>query len=331
MPGGRFIFVSHHDGLECMDIYKNDVIWEYDCRWPLGKVNLYAANVHHGLGGIEYGVILVVAIRTREPNFSSRKNYVEVLHLNLNEGTSTPLHVIPVPYTQRDNPFTQIHINDDCALVNMGSTSTAGNILGSFDMGLIPGHLVGLIMNVKKKTLELRLWDIYQLLSADDDTVFLPLLDNFPSIYSEAIGRDVFMFRISIHPSPLVSNSSRLWIVYLSDPKTGEDITMYRKYLITHPINGPVAINPSCEWKEDIGKWIILPKFDYEGGISYAGSMAGYYRRLYFQTLSDDGISKKDLQLDYTHGQEGNCVFVSAFSGAVAYDKGGSVVIRYYR
>ncbi|KAG6823172.1 hypothetical protein H0H93_004121, partial [Arthromyces matolae] len=74
LPGGRFIFVSHFDGLECKEVFKDEIIWKYDYRWPLGKVRLFAANnVCPGIDGIEDGVIIVVGVRTFDQSFPDRR------------------------------------------------------------------------------------------------------------------------------------------------------------------------------------------------------------------------------------------------------------------
>ncbi|KAG6808366.1 hypothetical protein H0H93_000229, partial [Arthromyces matolae] len=73
LPGGRFIFLSRYNGLDCQDVVQNKIIWKYNCRWPLGRVTGYSAALPSAHNfGIDGGAILVVGVRTFERDFSAR-------------------------------------------------------------------------------------------------------------------------------------------------------------------------------------------------------------------------------------------------------------------
>ncbi|KAG6834126.1 hypothetical protein H0H93_011781, partial [Arthromyces matolae] len=240
LPGGQYLLGVYGDGstLHCRHVLADQVIWTYESSLEGGKVAAFTAALCYDANGeIQTNVAtIVVGVRT----FPHRHNNIEILNLNLDTGVSTSLHIVSCPNTPWEIPFAQIRLKSDFALVVLDPDSddfvpviiiqkrpNTNHALTTIFMQkhwqqtkfdfTEAGYLVTLAYIHSQSALGLEIRDAYSIVNSQT----LP-----PPIISECLDFSSLsgytLFRFSIHASPILPNSSRLWVAISSNY---EDIT----------------------------------------------------------------------------------------------------------
>lgn len=147
LPGGRFSFFQNGWGFDCRSTMEDRVIWEY--KGPCSShVQEYSAEMIEG----GRAVTLLLGIRTYGPE---RKDFLEIVRLDLDTGLSTSLYRKDIPATSYGSPFRRLRLLGDFAVASMMalewlilvqiSTGSLSILLAQselFDFDLIPGHVL---------------------------------------------------------------------------------------------------------------------------------------------------------------------------------------------
>ncbi|GLB33263.1 hypothetical protein LshimejAT787_0101560 [Lyophyllum shimeji] len=335
LPNSDFVLFRHLH-FECIDVASDKVIWRHTGHWSGYKVQVFTAElVDEGTAAI-----IVAGIRTYERD---RQNFVEVLRLDFETGTSTSLLLRNAPNTDFDNPFRRLRMSGDFVVATIGSRQSATIFVLQLstglcctvdvpaqpvDIDLVPGHLIMLWDSDEFGELHLGVWGLHNLIqSATSTGAIRTPISTFPPIHSETMDVSNFpglSFRMSCHPSPLHTDSSRLWVLIstTSVPSNGSPRTLLRKYHVTHPRSRAISIRSVAQWEH--ADSFPIPTESSE--ISYGGWVETYYGGQHFYSLASDEPCIKNLDLpnrgDFTH--------LSPYSLALTYSTYDSVVINYY-
>ncbi|KAG6918613.1 hypothetical protein DXG01_013024 [Tephrocybe rancida] len=199
------------------------------------------------------------------------------------------------------------------------------------DIDLIPGYLVRLVRtNVKYASLAI--WKTQSLIGNRQTTSasMVQSLSDLPAMETDAVhisGIQGFpTFRLFTHASPILANASQLCIIVssLDVPQHAEACTYFRRYLVSHPEDGPISIQHRCTWKKSTD--YKIHSLGDTSVISYSGLMGTSYRPVLF-SISDEGLFQKTLEMPDCK----EILFISPHSGAIVYNtRAGNLIINYY-
>ncbi|KAG6820019.1 hypothetical protein H0H93_006357 [Arthromyces matolae] len=201
---------------------------------------------------------------------------------------------------------------------------------------MVPGHLVTLAYLPGQSALSLEIRDAYSIVNSQT----LP-----PPIISQRLDTSFLSqphytnYRFSIHASPILPNSSRLWVALSSPPDMarggvsvgqGHD-KMFFRYNVQYGEDGAISIHPCYNVVPN--ELVALPPPPHDTPISFAGTMIidndRHPREAHLYTISSQGITHKQLDA----GDHGSCLHFSDYGGVLLHRsrKDKSVSIDYYK
>ncbi|GLB39993.1 hypothetical protein LshimejAT787_0705030 [Lyophyllum shimeji] len=327
LPGGRFLLFQNRGTLECRSIIEDRSIWEYKskARWTSSTVQMYTSDMIYG----GEAVILLLGIRTYE---SERKNFLEVVRLDLNTGLATSLLLKAAPDTSYDNPFRCVKVRGDFAVAAMNSQDgifmtvqiSTGNssILHSspvFDIDLITDHVVmsgPSAPEVDSGHCHLRIWPSRALVACDEEYASLDTIDPVVNITIDVSSVSYRSVGLASHLSPLSDSTCIIWAVF-SAPSS----SFVYKYRARYSPSQVLSVTPLSSW----GRQENVRRRARNGfSISFAGAV-DLWENENVTVLPLAGIDKP-LRLPAVER-----VHISAYSGAIAYATGDlRIIINYY-
>ncbi|RDB16905.1 hypothetical protein Hypma_002540 [Hypsizygus marmoreus] len=320
LSGGQFVLFQHQATLECLSINGGKHVWQYRGSWEDYEVRSFAAEV------VDEGqaVIIMVGVRISDQH---RRNFVEILRLDLRMGSAKTLVLEPAPNTLDESPFTGFKICGDFAIANVQvadyilmfrlstGTSKRFKALGLQEIDLIPGHLLVLTPNPTHvlATLELCVWSLDSLF---ESTVHNPLVTDISSISTVTIDAPInCAARLTSLPSPIHNDSSTLWICVKS---TGRDQagSLLHKYHISHAKGHPLSVELVATVKLDESHptacYVRIPlNISYSGRAEFFNHSSQQQRSFSFTSPDDD------IPLDLPGC--GYYIHMSSYSGALTY------------
>ncbi|RDB16186.1 hypothetical protein Hypma_003320 [Hypsizygus marmoreus] len=331
-PGGAFVFYENWGKLECWAVEGKKLVWTYTpemSRW----VDMFALEPTDS----GQGALVMIGIRDYVTPHKERKNFVEILHLDLSTGNSRKLFDERAPDTGFDNPFNLLRIQGDYALAGMRKPESEPSQIMLFklstlitrtlrvpkdhDVDLVSGNLIMVSPDIRSPhtILDIRLWRISSLIYSDDNASIDatgPLIAS--SIKLSKPSRNP-SFRLAAHSSPLSSDHSIIWLlVSSSSPK----FTLIRKYDVSHAGVEPLTMRCTKTWNlENVEKGVP----DGSSRISYAG-YANISWAVKVYSLSNPKLDEVEIPLP----DRGDYVHMSAYSGALTYATNNDVIVNYY-
>ncbi|KAF8062437.1 hypothetical protein FPV67DRAFT_271095 [Lyophyllum atratum] len=325
LPGGQFILFQHEGALECRSTADDRLIWEYKSSWSRADVVRYSADM------VDDGesVVILLEIRTYE---AIRKNYLEVVKLDLQTGLSTSLLTKTCPDTGHDNPYRRLKLRGDFAIVSilyhpglitLQISTSAWSILevspNFFEIALVPEHIVVLRQGVapSSSTLELKIWRGDALVGYEAE--FASSIDIIDPVTSIGIGNAISQpkFRLESHISPLSDDTSTIWAVVSSSSPPS---SLIHKYHVSHPRAQALST-------AHISSWGLPDSVQFRAQDGFSITFAGFVDL--FEERTDKIMSLRGGSKTVNH-PEGERPHLSGYSGAMTYATWEEVVVNYY-
>ncbi|KAF8056949.1 hypothetical protein FPV67DRAFT_1529541 [Lyophyllum atratum] len=323
LPGGQYIVFQHRRDLECRSTADDRLIWQYKPSWRSADVLRYSADmVDNG-----QSVVILLGIRTYE---TARKNYLEVVKLNLHTGLSTSLLTKAVPDTDHDNPYRRLKLRGDFAIVSMlyhpglitlQISTSVWSILevsrNFFEIALVPEHIVVLRHGTKPSTLDLSIWRGDALVGYEPESAsFIDMIDPVASVVIDTSNFQPVV-RLESHLSPLSDDSSTIWaVVSTSIPSQ----SLIHKYRVSHPRAQALSI-------AHISSWGLPASMQFRARDGFNITFAGFVDL--FEERTDKIMSLRGRNKTVSH-PDGERPHLSTYSGAVTYATPEKVVVNYY-
>ncbi|KAF8062315.1 hypothetical protein FPV67DRAFT_266612 [Lyophyllum atratum] len=327
LPGGQYILFQNGGGLECRTTTDDRLIWEYKPSWSRADVQANSAEMVDDGGS----VVILLGIRIFD---TIRKNYLEVVKLDLHTGSSTSLLTKAAPDTSYDDPYRRLKLLGDFAIVYIRSlpglitlqiSTSAWSILevstDPFDIALVPGHIVVLRNGITPSTIDLKIWRGDALVGGETESgSSIDIIDPVTSIAIETSPPTGSRpnFRLVSLLSPLSHDSSTIWIL---DSFTGwrpPSVSVTHRYHVSHPRGQALSIAHMLSWG--------LPPSEFGARRGFSITFAGYAdlsRTDEIMSLTGDGVKTViHTKEDRSH--------LSPYSGAVTYATWEKIVIIYY-
>ncbi|KAJ6617251.1 hypothetical protein B0H10DRAFT_1327769 [Mycena sp. CBHHK59/15] len=115
LPGGAHVLFKNWRTLECWSVAEDRLVWTHKPHPTLvyASVLEFAAEVVDG----GHRLIVLICERTYPQSIYERTNYIEIVELDLREGTSELIAMMHAPDTSYDNPFSYPVLSGDIAAV----------------------------------------------------------------------------------------------------------------------------------------------------------------------------------------------------------------------
>ncbi|KAF8062436.1 hypothetical protein FPV67DRAFT_1783287 [Lyophyllum atratum] len=324
LPGGQFILFQHRGDFECRSTADDRLIWQYKPSWSVADVQEYSAEM------VDDGqsVVILLGIRTYG---TTRKNYLEVVKLDLQTGSSTSLLTKTAPDTHYDNPYYRLKLLGDFAIVSLTSHSglitlqistSAWSILEVsleyFEIALVPEHIVLLRHGSTPQSLNLGIWrgDALVGCGAAEAPSSIDIIDPVTSITIDTAIPQL-EFRLESHLSPLSDDSSTIWAVVSSSSRSA---SLIYKYHVSHPQAQALAIAL-------ISSWGLPHSVQFRAPDEFSITLAGFAD--IFEQQTEKIMSLRGGSKPVNH-PEGERPHLSGYSGAMTYATPEKVVVNYY-
>ncbi|KAJ7452650.1 hypothetical protein FB451DRAFT_1282771 [Mycena latifolia] len=334
VSSGRYVLFNNWTTLECWDVTQDRLVWKHTSTVDDARVVAFAAEE------IEGGNALVIMICQRTyPRSDDRKNLVEIVELDVRQGTHDVLLFTGTPDTYYDDPFRDpVLLHGALAAVSItGRENTillfdwkaqsvfalVGNEGYSALIALIPGHVIlkaassnggeqiHLISNDALPTHPISTSGSVPLVPWDD----IPKLSTLSD--PDAWGWEPFQ-QMWVHASPIRNGEYRIWLYnsyYLVNTQPYGSFWSYRL---------SIAPGRPPQWHE---RPMAPSRGDaYYVAMTYSGHVLLFTnsRSLIIRIAAPES-GEVDLA---GHGQH---VQVSPYSGAITYSTHNSIVIRYFK
>ncbi|KAF8062435.1 hypothetical protein FPV67DRAFT_271106 [Lyophyllum atratum] len=327
LPGGQFILFQHEGALECRSTADDRLIWEYKPSWSRADVQDYSTEM------VDDGqsVVMLLGIRTFE---TTRKNYLEVVKLDLQTGSSTSLltRTAPPADSNDDMPYSRLKLQGDFAIVFMRShpglmtlqiSTSAWSILKVsptfFEIALVPEHIVVLRHGITPSTLDLSIWRGDALVGYEAESA--SSIDMIDPVTSIAIGNSIPQppadFRLVSFLSPLSDDSSTMWAVVSS---RSAPASLIYKYHVSHPRAQALSI-------AHISSWGLPDSVQFRARDGFSITFAGFVDL--YEGRTDKIMSLRGGSKTVNH-PDGERPHLSGYSGAMTYATWLEVVVNYY-
>jgi len=101
LPSGRYVLFKNWLDLECWNVAADRLLWKHISAIEHASVLDFAAEEN----AVEDSVIIVVCVRTYPHVHGDRKNYLEMVRVDLQTGTPNTLLIARAPDSRYENPF----------------------------------------------------------------------------------------------------------------------------------------------------------------------------------------------------------------------------------
>ncbi|KAG5642491.1 hypothetical protein DXG03_002715 [Asterophora parasitica] len=337
---------------ECMDVRMNRRIWAYEGhadRWSMAFVKSFAAQVIDEGKGVN----ILLGLRTNDEIFPApRRNFIELINLDLTSGSSASILLAEAPASFEDNPFLRLEIQGDFALAYMLSRglflvaqiSTA--LVSTFHLSpsyrgftdaatsLVSGYILAMQFE-HDSTLDgnLVLWHADALLSSSGTQHEAVNVDSikcalkFPVTLHPPERPNPLVLYLDTFPSPIFGDSSTLWINFRSSYRNGlpTDVQVH-KYRIRHSPSQPPAISPISSWK-------YLDSDDYGWRDGCTAAHSGFRKMHHgFATFGEGEVvfSPTGKLTKLSLPNAGEHLYISPYSHALTYSTTEEIIIQYY-
>ncbi|KAJ6480024.1 hypothetical protein C8R47DRAFT_1218950 [Mycena vitilis] len=351
---GRYVLFNNSRSLECWSVADDTMIWKHKSAIK------YASTLEFAVEETENGQALsiMVCLRTYPHAYSDRKNYVEIIRLDLRSRAQNTLVTTRAPNSQDDGSFSLPVIRGALAVVATSSQRDHYMIINwktrSFfllkcrpvrhnALLLIPHHLVLKTLSlVEEENEEPVEEDTIHIISHDAlRTYWAPTIDvgvtaEFASVSVHdmekldtivtplSFNKWPFFEAMSMTDSPLRDSEYRLWIHASADHRDQS----YGYGQVGALVGYQLAVGRDGErprWRS-LGMFTPLVPSHYQAIIPYSG-----------HTLSWDGSSafrisplSSPSQATVSLPDSGDYVDVAPYSGALTYSTHESIVIIYF-
>jgi len=315
------VLFSDWDGMRCWSVEGDRLFWEYEGHWSSRfSAVWYDAEVTEG------GRVAMIAVAVAVVLGGSQiQKYVDIVHLDLVEGTSFSIFLYPVPLSEEllTSPLS-VKICGDFALVQMGTHYHEELILlklstrssrrysmteFNYKVLLIPGYMI--LLNCEKGSdnlyweLFLHVWNIDSLMTHPGQGRHEIELKAPPLIHQSIMyppGRSSPAFFLSAHASPLRRGHYTLWLACPQTPRTTRSLATINKYDVSLQVlrsQEPSLQQLSSETYDLPGTWFVA-----DSRISYSGHVlrqnsAGAHRICWLTSQNkskQSGIDDKCLE-----------------------------------
>ncbi|KAF7350297.1 hypothetical protein MVEN_01333700 [Mycena venus] len=346
LPSGRYVLFNNWRALECWNVADDRLVWKHASAIEHASVLEFAADE------VEDSVVILICVRSYPRNYDDRKNYLEVVDVDLQTGAHNSLLITRAPDSDYDNPFCWPVIRGALAAVGTNSQSNTYMIVN----WRTQSHLT-LKCNphiVLKTSLDGE--DQVHLISNDALLAYwAPTLSiddpgpaEFAVILVEAIPKlgtfvdpdaDQSFSYMSVIESPIQHGSYRIWIhgtLHTTDADTDTDASNTTTggllcYQLSILIGGSGDVKP--QWRKQrraTGAGMSLyHTIPYSGHGLFYTNPAGY--RMFSPTASESEYGSPQCQPRVEFRGSGDHVDVGLYSGTITYSTSNSIVIRYYR
>ncbi|KAJ7463270.1 hypothetical protein FB451DRAFT_1562284 [Mycena latifolia] len=112
--GGRYVLFNNWRKLECWCVAEDRLVWKHVSALECSSVLAFAADESQ-----EGDSLVVMVCQRTYPSTGPRKNYIEIIDLDLRKGTYNSLMTTVAPQTANDNPFSSTAICGTLACVEI--------------------------------------------------------------------------------------------------------------------------------------------------------------------------------------------------------------------
>ncbi|KAF8205997.1 hypothetical protein K438DRAFT_1963769 [Mycena galopus ATCC 62051] len=314
--------------LGCWHVADNKLLWTHISAIEHAGICEFAAEESDDGRSLN----ILICVRSYPPLFTDRKNYVEIVRVNLETGNDTHLVVARAPDSSFDNPF-------GCSVIRGALAAVRGNGGLNFHMiinwrarsyfiprgptntssqiALIPGHILLRDASPERKG------EIHVIANAvlgpywvpatgmDDPMEFgvvsaedIPKLSTIMDVEEQSFD-DVY-----VHESPLQDDSYRIWV-------KGTNYAAKTRGVLSYQLT---ITDETPRWRRRSGSLKSGPLFH---DVSYAG------HSLQLHTIFSPTSSPRGAQVEMP--SRGDMVDVAPYSGALTHSTRLEVVIQYYR
>ncbi|KAJ7441160.1 hypothetical protein B0H11DRAFT_2252245 [Mycena galericulata] len=332
LPSGRHVLFHNYQALECWDVAQDRLVWK---RTPLVEgAELVGFAAEENAGGGRLTILICESGRAgKHP-----ADFVKVLDLNLSTGTHDDLLITSSPRVHdSDDPFgTDPSISGSICVVRpepMGGylvldwktkSSFVLNCGPFSQINLVPGHLI-VVVNNQLQIISCEALNPYWSPAigigiGDLKSVFI---DKIPRLTLEAPkGITEGFYIASIPVDPLRDHAYRMWTI---GRRGFRDQELWRYDLLLRPGHPPRHRGPPLLTSTLLPHDII--------GLTYSGHSLSYADEDYDSDILYR-ICSPTATSDFVYVELPDCISafvdIAAYSGAIIYPTGRSIVIRYY-
>ncbi|KAJ7200157.1 hypothetical protein GGX14DRAFT_466923 [Mycena pura] len=310
LESGRYVLFKTRATLECWDAVASRPVWRH--RPSVGdgsaRVETFAAEEIFA----EESLVVLLCVRTY-PVPVDRKNYVEVVEVNLRKGTHELLMVGRAPDTQENDPFYQPVIDGNIAAVSIKISPTTTILL------LFHAEEHDEIRVVAHSALQ-PFWRKAVGVGGEQP---MPSVHQLPA--ASVLDTGHLLSNLSIRASPVRSHEYRVWAYSMIEEFAMGTLFSYQ--LSVRPGEVP-------QWRVRAPTLVaVWQTFD----IPYSGHLlvvrGGGFRIVppVANDQGDGGAYGPEKYATVELAASGPRVDVALYSGALMYGTRGSVVVKYYR
>ncbi|KAJ6454200.1 hypothetical protein C8R45DRAFT_1222952 [Mycena sanguinolenta] len=341
LPSGRYVLLLNLNQLRCWNVAEDRLIWEYFAVEEHTRLLAFAAE-EPGAGD---SLVIVICARTFPPAGVS-ENYVDIINVDLEIGTHRSLLIARCLDSPTDNPFYQLGIRGELAVVSIHSRPQRHMVINwqehsHFIVKGLEVQIVLLHRHIMVKTASLEGEEEIHIISNESlhnlwtptvgigdsgesapiSTTALPKRSTFVNAdFSERSFNSMHVF-----DSPLQDGSYRVWI-YSTQRAWSRACLIY--YHLTMPVDGqPTWCGPTL-WSEATHR---PTKISYSGLVPVRTMMTGGFNDAfdgYTFFLPDQLGEGRCTRVKLINN--GGPIDVGAYSASVTYTTHSSIVIRYY-
>ncbi|KAJ6553284.1 hypothetical protein B0H19DRAFT_1156092 [Mycena capillaripes] len=333
LPSGRYILFHNGNQLECWNVANDRLTWKHVSALEHGKVVEFGAEENEGEDSI-----IVIRVGTFPPN-GDRKNYLEVVGVNLETGTYNTLLAVRAPDSDYDSPFSMPLIRG--ALVAVGINTQLDKYMfvdwreqcyfilqcpgmPPSRIALVERHIVlqttlldGAEIHIIANDTLRNYWTPITTIDAHSEFTLVRAAD-IPK-HSTFVVTEVYQSfdHISVVDSPLQDDHYRVWI-YGTIYSSGTSGIL--GYQLSIPRTGPP------QWRTRVHASEVAPSLHHT--VPYSGHTFHQFFRSGYHIFPPTS-SCKNLRVKLPPSVI--YVDVAPYSGALTYATGTSIVIQYYK
>ncbi|KAJ6472431.1 hypothetical protein C8R45DRAFT_1077962 [Mycena sanguinolenta] len=333
LPSERYVLWTDWATLECWDVGDDKLVWRYTSAIDPEHVRIVEFAAEET--GIESAIIMI-CVRTHLPN-GERLNYVEIVRMDLQNGTLDSLLAARAPDSGFSNPFYHPVISGALAAVKMINAGRDTYMIINWKarshliLHVLPGTTLQVLLILEHMRLMTcpipRQEQIHLISNKTLDAYWAPIIGidhaaGFSPVFVEDIPkRSTFehtdgqpFHKMYVHQNPLQDDDYRVWI---RGTKYTANLSCYRLSIPTHG-------QP---------RWQLQSRSVVSGAmahpVSYSGHSLGYCRASGWTVISPRWSKEcRGAQLSFSKAEHAD---LSPYSGPLIYSTGSTVVIQYYR
>ncbi|KAJ6476683.1 hypothetical protein C8R47DRAFT_1141169 [Mycena vitilis] len=112
LPSGRYVLFNTYFTMGCWHVAEDRLVWKHTSAIDSARVLEFAAGREEG-----DSLVIMICLRTYTAAYDDRKNYVEIVDVDLRSGNHSILLAARAPESSYDNPFTAPVIGEALAAV----------------------------------------------------------------------------------------------------------------------------------------------------------------------------------------------------------------------